>query len=110
MNKKVELPLQYRWSEGWSFITSDFISGCGVVFAIFLAIAIAPMFSGEWHSNTKALISTTKNGWKKLASIKVLVSFLFALELYIIIVFSSIFLQIVFWVQVVQICRYSVLS
>ena len=96
MNKKVELPLQYRWSEGWSFITSDFISGCGVVFAIFLAIAIAPMFSGEWHSNTKALISTTKNGWKKLASIKVLVSFLFALELYIIIVFSSIFLQIVF--------------
>lgn len=96
MNEKVELPLQYRWSEGWSFITSDFISGCGVVFAIFLAIAIAPMFSGEWHSNTKALISTTKNGWKKLASIKVLVSFLFALELYIIIVFSSIFLQIVF--------------
>lgn len=96
MNGKVELPLQYRWSEGWSFITSDFISGCGVVFAIFLAIAIAPMFSGEWHSNTKALISTTKNGWKKLASIKVLVSFLFALELYIIIVFSSIFLQIVF--------------
>lgn len=96
MNEKVELPLQYRWSEGWSFITSDFISGCGVVFAIFLAIAIAPMFSGEWHSNTKALISTTKNGWRKLASIKVLVSFLFALELYIIIVFSSIFLQIVF--------------
>lgn len=96
MNEKVELPLQYRWSEGWSFITSDFISGCGAVFAIFLAIAIAPMFSGEWHSNTKALISTTKNGWKKLASIKVLVSFLFALELYIIIVFSSIFLQIVF--------------
>lgn len=96
MNGKVELPLQYRWSEGWSFITSDFISGCGVVFAIFLAIAIAPMFSGEWHSNTKALISTTKNGWKKLAGIKVLVSFLFALELYIIIVFSSVFLQIVF--------------
>lgn len=96
MNGKVEFPLQYRWSEGWSFITSDFISGCGVVFAIFLAIAIAPMFSGEWHSNTKALISTTKNGWKKLAGIKVLVSFLFALELYIIIVFSSTFLQIVF--------------
>ena len=96
MNGKVEIPLQYRWSEGWSFITSDFISGCGVVFAIFLAIAIAPMFSGEWHSNTKALISTTKNGWKKLAGIKVLVSSLFALELYIIIVFSSIFLQIVF--------------
>lgn len=96
MNENVEFPLQYHWSEGWSFITSDFISGCGVVFAIFLAIAIAPMFSGEWHNNTKALISATKNGWKQLAVVKVLVSFLFALELYIIIVFSSIFLQIVF--------------
>ena len=96
MDEKVEQPLQYRWSEGWAFITSDFISGCGVVFAIFLAIAIAPTFSGEWHNNTKALISTTKNGWKKLAGVKVLVSLLFALELYAIIVFSSIFLQIVF--------------
>ena len=96
MDEEVEFPLQYRWTEGWAFITSDFISGCGVVFAIFLAIAIAPAFSGEWHNNTKALISTTKNGWRKLAGIKVLVSLLFALELYAIIVCSSIFLQIVF--------------
>lgn len=96
MNEKVELPLQYRWTEGWSLIISDFISGCGVVFAIFLAIAIAPMFSGEWHSKTKALISTTKNGWRKLAGTKVLVSLVFALELYVMIVFSSVFLQIVF--------------
>lgn len=96
MNSEVELPLQYRWTEGWSFVTTDFISGCGIVFAIFLAIAIAPMFSGEWHSNTKALVSTTKNGGKKLAGVKVLVSFMFALELYAIIVICSILLQIIF--------------
>lgn len=96
MNEKVELPLQYRWTEGWVYITSDFIPDCGILFAIFLSIAIAPMFAGEWHNNAKALISTTKNGWEKLAGIKVLVSFLFALELYLIVVLSSIFLQILF--------------
>lgn len=104
MNKKVELPLQYRWSEGWSFITSDFISGCGVVFAIFLAIAIAPMFSGEWHSNTKALISTTKNGWKKLASIKVLVSFYLHLN-YISLLYSVLFFCKLFFGY--RWCRYA---
>ena len=96
MNKKVELPLQYRWTEGWVYITSDFIPDCGILFAIFLSIAIAPVFAGEWHNHTKALIATTKNGWEKLAGIKVLVSFLFALELYFIVVLSSIFLQILF--------------
>ena len=96
MDANVEMPLQYRWTEGWSFITADFIEGCGVVFVIFLAIAIAPVFCGEWHNNTKALIGTTKHGWNKIAIIKVLVSLLFALELYAIITISSIFLQIVF--------------
>lgn len=96
MNEEVEKPLQYRWTEGWTFITADYITGCGVVFAIFLAIAIAPMFCGEWNNNTKSLIATTKNGWKKLASVKVMVSFLFALELFLIITISSILLQVIF--------------
>lgn len=96
MNEEVDMPLQYRWTEGWAFITADYITGCGVVFAIFLAIAIAPIFCGEWHNNTKSLIATTKNGWKKLACIKVLVSFLFALELFAIITISSVILQIIF--------------
>ena len=82
MNANIDMPLKYRWTEGWSFVTADFISGCGVVFAIFLAVAIAPIFCGEWHNNTRALITTTKYGWNKIAVIKVLVSLIFALELY----------------------------
>lgn len=96
MNANIDMPLKYRWTEGWSFVTADFISGCGVVFAIFLAVAIAPIFCGEWHNNTRALITTTKYGWNKLAIIKVLVSLIFALELYSIITVSSILLQIIF--------------
>lgn len=96
MDANVDMPLQYRWTEGWSYVTADFISGCGVVFAIFLAIAIAPVFCGECHNNTRALIMTAKYGWNKLAVIKVLSSFLFALELYTTITASSIILQIVF--------------
>lgn len=38
MNKNVDMPLQYRWTEGWAFVTADFIAGCSVVFAIFIAI------------------------------------------------------------------------
>lgn len=96
MNANINMPLKYRWTEGWSFVTADFISGCGVVFAIFLAVAIAPIFCGEWHNNTRALITTTKYGWNKIAIIKVLVSLIFALELYSIITVSSILLQIIF--------------
>ena len=96
MNANRDMPLKYRWTEGWSFVTADFISGCGVVFAIFLAVAIAPIFCGEWHNNTRALITTTKYGWNKIAIIKVLVSLIFALELYSIITVSSILLQIIF--------------
>ena len=96
MNANIDMPLKYRWTEGWSFVTADFISGCGVVFAIFLAVAIAPIFCGEWHNNTRALITTTKYGWNKIAVIKVLVSLIFALELYSIITVSSILLQIIF--------------
>lgn len=96
MNANIDMPLKYRWTEGWSFVTADFISGCGVVFAVFLAVAIAPIFCGEWHNNTRALITTTKYGWNKIAIIKVLVSLIFALELYSIITVSSILLQIIF--------------
>lgn len=96
MDANIDMPLQYRWTEGWSFVTADYISGCGVVFAIFIAIAIAPVFCGEWHNNTRSLITTTKYGWNKIAVTKVLVSFLFTLELYTIIIFSSILLQIIF--------------
>ena len=96
MNAKADTPLQYRWTEGWTFVTADFVSQCGVVLAIFLAIGIAPMFCGEWHDHTKALIATTKNGRKKIAGVKVMAAFLFALELFGIITASSVFLQIVF--------------
>ena len=96
MNTKVDTPLQYRWTKGWTFVTADFVSQCGVVLAIFLAIGIAPMFCGEWHDHTKALIATTKNGRKKIAGVKVMAAFLFALELFGIITASSVFLQIVF--------------
>lgn len=96
MNTKVDTPLQYRWTKGWTFVTADFVSQCGVVLGIFLAIGIAPMFCGEWHDRTKALIATTKNGWKKIAGVKVMAAVLFTLELYGIITVSSVFLQIVF--------------
>ena len=96
MNTKVDTPLQYRWTKGWTFVTADFVSQCGVVLAIFLAMGIAPMFCGEWHDHTKALIATTKNGRKKIAGVKVMAAFLFALELFGIITASSVFLQIVF--------------
>ena len=92
----MDLPLQYRWTEGWTFITADFVSQCGVVLAIFFAIGIAPVFCGEWHDHTKTLIATTKNGWKKIAGIKVMAAFLFTLELFGVVTSTSVFLQMVF--------------
>lgn len=67
-----------------------------MVLAIFFAIGIAPVFCGEWHDHTKTLIATTKNGWKKIAGIKVMAAFLFTLELFGVVTSTSVFLQMVF--------------
>lgn len=96
MNSKGQTPFGYDWVEGWSAVVANSVSSIGKVMALFLAIALSPMFSGEWHNNTKSLITTTRNGWQQIALAKIGVGFAFALELFALIAVGAIGAQLLF--------------
>ncbi|MCH5271798.1 MAG: ABC transporter permease [Lachnospiraceae bacterium] len=96
MNEKVNIPLQYNWVEGWSQLLGGMIADLGTVMALFLAIALAPLFAGEWHDNTNSLVLTTKNGWEKIACAKVLCGLSFTVELFLMLAVGGIVSQIFF--------------
>ena len=96
MNEKVNLPLRYSWVDGWSQLLGSMIADLGTVMALFLAIALASLFAGEWHNNTNALVLTTKNGWEKIAWAKVFTGLAFTVELFVMLAVGSIASQIFF--------------
>ena len=71
MNSDLKEPYRYEWVEGWSVLLGDGVADIGVVMALFLAIALSSLFSGEWHDNTSSLVLTTRNGWKEMALEKI---------------------------------------
>ena len=97
MEQRVEKPFRYEWAEGWLQILRSIVSDIGLVMALFLAIVLSTMFAGEWHSNASPLVLTTKNGWEKIASVKILVGVAFAVELFTILAVGSIASQIFFF-------------
>ena len=85
MNSKIEEPYKYDWIQGWSHLLSTSLASLGSSMAPYLAIALAFIFSGEWHNSTAPLLHTTKHGWRKLAWVKVLSGLAFAVEFFILI-------------------------
>lgn len=96
MNEEIKEPFKYEWVGGWSYLLSDFLPDIGMVMALFLAIILSPLFSGEWHDNTSALVLTTKNGWKKIAVAKIAAGLAFTVELSAIIAACDIAAQLFF--------------
>ena len=96
MEQDVEKPFRYEWVEGWSQLLGSMVADLGVVMALFLAIALSSLFAGEWHDNTSSLVLTTKNGWGKVASAKILTGLVFTVEFFIILVIPSILSQVFF--------------
>lgn len=96
INDMVKEPFSWKWTEGWSDVLADMVSGLGIVMALFLAIVLSSLFAGEWHDNTSPLILTTRNGWRKLATAKILTGVSFALELFAIVAVGTVTLQLVY--------------
>ncbi len=96
MEEDVRTPIRYEWVEGWSQLLGSMVADLGIVMALFLAIALSPMFAGEWHDNTSALVLTTKNGWRKIAFAKVLTGIAFTVEFFVILMIPSVVSQIFF--------------
>lgn len=93
MDEKVSRPLYYDWVQGWSVILGSIVADMGTVMALFIAIALSPMFAGEWHDNTSSLVLTTKNGWREIARVKIGAGIAFAIELFAILMAGSVATQ-----------------
>lgn len=96
MNSSVKEPFRYEWSEGWLLVLGSVVNDTGMVMALFLAITLSALFAGEWHDNTNSLMLTTKNGWKEIACAKICTGLIFALELFTLLMGSSVATQIFF--------------
>lgn len=96
MNEKVNTPLHYEWTQGWSILLGTTVADMGTVMALFIAIALSTLFAGEWHNNTGSLVLTTKNGWEKIALAKILTGLAFAAELSALLAIGNIVSQIFF--------------
>ncbi len=92
MNSQIEEPWPYEWTQGWANLPFNWSK-----LAPYLAIALAFLFSGEWHNSTAPMLHTTKYGWRKLARVKVLSGLAFALEFYVLIAGSKILLQLIYF-------------
>ncbi len=95
MNSQIEEPWRYEWVHGWDEVTNN-LSWAIEHLAPYLAIALAFVFSGEWHNNTAPVLHTTKYGWKKLARVKIMSGLAFAVELYLLVIGCHVALQLIY--------------
>ena len=81
MNDRVDEPFRYGWVRGWQHVLSSVLPDMGLMTAVFLAVALSPVFSGEWRGNTAPLLLTTDRGRSRLALAKVSSALVFSAEL-----------------------------
>jgi hypothetical protein len=94
INEKVDEPLHYNWTQGWSVLLGSTVADMGTVMALFIAIAVSSLFAGEWHDNTSSLMLTTRNGWGKIAYVKICTGIAFVMELFIILMLGIVSAQL----------------
>ena len=96
IDERVSKPFYYGWIQGWQNLLSKTIDLSADSMALFLAIVLSTLFAGEWHDNTSSLVLTTKNGWKKIAFVKIVTGLAFTVELFAIIAICDIISQLFF--------------
>ena len=96
IDERVNRPFPYGWIQGWQTLLSVTIDMTTAHVALFLAIVLSVLFAGEWHTNTSPLVLTTKNGWEKIASVKVVTGLVFTVELFAMIAACDIAAQLFF--------------
>lgn len=96
MERNVEKPFSYEYTEGWSAVLASMAAELGTVMALFLAIVLSSLFSGEWRDNTSPLLLTTKNGWEKIACAKIMTGLLFTAELFFLLAAGALLAQTFF--------------
>lgn len=109
IDQKTHQPYPYSWVEGWNLVLNS-AGELGMVMALFMVIALSPVFSGEWHSNTRNVIAGTKNGRSCIALAKASSAMAFSLELFFMLALGSVLMQLVYlgtlgWDQPIQLIK-----
>ena len=92
-----ETPYKWGYIRGWATVTADMAGELGRVLALFLALALAPVFSGERQSSTRDLLLSTKKGGGSLARAKCLSSLCFVLELFFLCAGGAVMVQLIYF-------------
>lgn len=83
MDSRVEKPMAYGWTAGWSAVLGNGIGGFGqMVLPVVLALALAPVFAGERRRGMDTLQATSLRGRAALAVAKLLSGLAFAGEIF----------------------------
>ena len=83
MDSRVEKPMAYGWTAGWSAVLGNGIGGFGqMVLPVVLALALAPVFAGEKRRGMDTLQVTSLHGKAGLAGAKLLSGLAFAVEIF----------------------------
>lgn len=83
MDSRVEKPMAYGWTAGWSAVLGNGIGGFGqMVLPVVLALALAPVFAGERRRGMDTLQATSLRGRAALAGAKLLSGLAFAGEIF----------------------------
>lgn len=83
MDSRVEKPMAYGWTAGWSAVLGNGIGGFGqMILPVVLALALAPVFAGERRRGMDTLQATSLRGRAALAVAKLLSGLAFAGEIF----------------------------
>ncbi len=83
MDSRVEKPMAYGWTAGWSAVLGNGIGGFGqMILPVVLALALAPVFAGERRRGMDTLQATSLRGRAELAVAKLLSGLAFAGEIF----------------------------
>jgi ABC-type transport system involved in multi-copper enzyme maturation permease subunit len=77
----VTKPLTFGYSDGWAVLIQQF-SNIIIFLSVLVIIAITPVFSEEYSSQTAAVILTTKHGKHSCILAKIIAAFLFGFLIY----------------------------
>lgn len=94
-NSQVKVPFIYDWIGGQD-VYLRFIGSVSMFATLFLCIALAPLFAGEYHQNASSILLCAKYGREKLARAKIRAAIIITSATYILSMAIYLICQLIF--------------
>lgn len=94
-NSQIKTPFNYDWMDGQE-VYLKFIGSVAMFTTVFLCIALAPLFAGEYQQNAASILLCSKFGRKKLALAKIRAAMIIMVVTYILSITVYVICQLFF--------------